>query len=64
MTCPRSLDLAAKAIILAGLVVAVVLLLTGDTKNAMLGLAGSALFGLAMLISERPSQSHPSGGGK
>lgn len=37
---------------LCNLAVACVLLIGGDLKNAMLGLAGSAFFGLALLISE------------
>lgn len=39
-------------IILANLVIACVLLIGGDVKNAMLGLVGSAFFGLALLVSE------------
>lgn len=40
--------------IIANLGFATVLLLAGDIKNAMLGLAGSAAFGLALLLGERP----------
>lgn len=38
--------------IAANFLVATILLLSGDLKNAMLGLAGSAFFGLVLLISE------------
>jgi hypothetical protein len=40
-------------LIIANLVVATVLLLAGDTKNAMLGLIGAGSFGLALLIAGR-----------
>lgn len=39
-------------LILANLAFACVLLIGGDEANAMLGLAGSAFFALALLISE------------
>lgn len=50
----RRLNRALQYAIAANIFVAVLLLLLGDTKNAMLGLFGAGLFFAALLISERP----------